>query len=89
MRYSELSKEQKQVIHKIGVLKSQLRKTDYITDKLTEAIVEYIVNDNKPKVVELYNEYKDLLTKRQQYRDGINELETQLQAMQTTEGESD
>lgn len=70
---------------KIDDVKYELRKTDYITDKLTETIVEYIVNGNRSKVVELYNEYKDVLTKRQQYRDEVNELEAQLQAMQTTE----
>ena len=76
---------------KLEYVKYELRKTDYITDKLTAAIVKYVIDDDKTNVVQLYNEYKDVLTKRQQYRDEINELEAQLQAMQTaeTEGESD
>lgn len=69
-------------IKKINELKLKLRKTDYITDKLTAALVEYVVNGNKEKVLSIYNEYSELLTQRQSWRDEINELEKQLAGVQ-------
>ncbi|MBQ9113909.1 MAG: hypothetical protein IJY05_03195 [Clostridia bacterium] len=68
---------------KINSLKLNLHKTDYITSKFTEAIVKYIVFDDKSKVLELYAEYQSEIQNRENLRAEINELETELEALKT------
>ena len=67
----------------ISKLKSKLDKTDYITNKLTEAIAIAMVQGDNTMLVEVYNEYKELIAQRQAWRDEINELEAQLAALRT------
>ena len=43
--------------NKINELTMQLQKTDYIANKLAEANAEYIVTEDKTKLIELRNKY--------------------------------
>lgn len=53
-----------------------LENTDYVCNKLTEALAEAIIHGNNEKLVEIYNEYSEILTERQKLRDEINIFET-------------
>lgn len=59
-------------------LKQRLKATDYVTAKLTEALVLKEVAGDNTKLVEVYNQYKDILEQREEMRAEINELEAQL-----------
>lgn len=59
----------------ITQLKQNLEKTDYIADKLAEAIAEYIATGNNTNVLALRARYAEQLQDRQSWRDKINELE--------------
>lgn len=59
-------------------LKQRLRSTDYITAKLTEALAIKEVTGDNTKLIEVYNQYKDILEQREQMRAEINEIEAQL-----------
>lgn len=59
----------------IAELKSQLAGTDYIANKLTEAIVKYIETGDNTKLVELSKKYETQLEQRQLWRDRITECE--------------
>ena len=63
---------------KIGESKRNLLHTDYVCNKLTEAICEYIVKGDNTAVVNTYNEYKEVLVQRKALRDEINALEKEL-----------
>lgn len=63
---------------KILALKQKLRQTDYVCNKLTEAIAEYIIQGDNTAVVNIYNEYKQVLAQRKALRDEINALEKEL-----------
>lgn len=62
----------------INKLKAKLDKSDYVTSKLTEAIAIAMVQGDNTRLVEVYNEYKELIAQRQAWRDEINELEAEL-----------
>lgn len=66
-------KELKQ--NEIENLKQQLASTDYITNKLTEAIAKYIETGDNTKLVELSKKYESQLEERQLWRERIRELE--------------
>ena len=66
---------------KISNLQMKLDKTDYISNKLAEAITEYIVTEDKTKLVELHTKYTKELANREQWRKEINVLETQLKQL--------
>ena len=70
-----------EIISKINKCKSMLDSTDYIDNKLTEALCECIVNANREKLVAVYIEYQEVLKQRQAWRDEINSLEEELKAM--------
>ena len=55
-------------------LQFKLTKTDYIDNKLTEAIVEYILTEDKTKLIELRTKYAKELANREQWRKEINVL---------------
>ena len=70
-----------EIVENIISLKAKLHYTDYIDNKLTEAIAKYVVTGDSTDVVRIYNEYRDLIEQRQAWRDEINVLE---QACKTT-----
>lgn len=76
--------KENQIIAKITELKIKLNNTDYISSKLAEAIVEYLVSDNgdKSKLVAIYSEYQETIKNKQAWRDEINALEEELKAVQ-------
>ena len=51
-----------------------MKETDYIANKLSEAIAEYIANGDSTNVIVLRANYKEQLEKRQEYRERIDEL---------------
>lgn len=55
-------------------LQFKLTKTDYIDNKLTEAIVEYILTEDKTKLIELKNKYSKELADRETWRKEIDTL---------------
>lgn len=73
-----MGKERNLKIYKIAKIKESLHDTDYITNKLTEAITEYIVKGDNTAVVAVYTEYKEIIAQRQAWRDEINALENEL-----------
>lgn len=73
-----MSKERNLKVYKIAKIKKSLHDTDYITNKLTETIAEYIVKGDNTAVVAVYTEYKDIIAQRKAWRDEINRLETEL-----------
>lgn len=70
--------EKWQIIVKIEELKGKLAKDDYIDNKLTEALAIKEVTGDNTKLIEVYNQYKDILEQREQMRAEINELEEEL-----------
>lgn len=68
------------LLDNIQRLKRKLAQTDYISSKLTEATAEYIVKGDNTAVVNIYNEYREVIAQRQAWRDEINALEEQLKA---------
>lgn len=63
---------------KILEIRFNLKNTDYVANKLTEALAEYIVYGNSQPVIDMYNEYFELIRQRKAWREEINTLETQL-----------
>ena len=59
-------------------LQFKLTKTDYIADKLAEAIAEYIVTEDKTKLIELRNKYSKELADRETWRKEIDSLKEKL-----------
>ena len=59
----------------IEKLTQQLKKTDYIDNKLTEAIAEYIVTEDKNKLIELRTKYSKELVDRETWRKEIDSLQ--------------
>jgi hypothetical protein len=51
-----------------------MRETDYVASKLSEAIAEYIANGDSTNVIVLRANYKEVLEKRQQYRNRLDEI---------------
>lgn len=66
------------ILNRINEIKQELQQTDYICNKLTEAICEYIVQGDNTAVVNTYNEYKEVLLRRKALRNEINALEKEL-----------
>ena len=66
------------IINRINEIKRELQQTDYVCNKLAEAICEYIVKGDNTAVVNTYNEYKEVLTQRKALRAEINALENEL-----------
>lgn len=73
--------EQWKITDDINKLKQKLDKSDYVTSKLTEAIAIAMVQGDNTRLVEVYNEYKELIAQRQAWRDEIDRLEAQLGAL--------
>ena len=59
----------------IQELKQKLIDTDYVSNKLAEAVSKYISTGDNTEVVELRTKYSKQLEDRQLWRDRINELE--------------
>ena len=59
----------------ITELKQNLIDTDYISNKLAEAVSKYITTGDNTEVVELRTKYSKQLEDRQLWRDRINKLE--------------
>lgn len=53
---------------------SYLKETDYIANKLSEAISEYIETGDNTEVILLRTTYKEQLEKRAEYRKRVDEL---------------
>ena len=67
--------------NRINEIKRELQLTDYVCNKLTEAICEYVMNGDNTAVANTYNEYKEVLVKRKALRDEINALEEELKSL--------
>lgn len=59
---------------KVANLQMKLDKTDYVANKLAEAITEYIVTEDKTKLVELHTKYTKELADREEWRKEIDSL---------------
>lgn len=59
----------------IQELKQKLIDTDYVSNKLAEAVSKYIVTGDNTEIIELRTKYSKELEDRQLWRDRINELE--------------
>lgn len=73
--YTEEEIAKKNAQQEIDKLKMQLDKTDYITSKLTEAIVIMQIKGDDTRLKEAYSQYEELINQRQEWRDRINLLE--------------
>lgn len=62
----------------IDKLTQNLIKTDYIANKLAEANAEYIVTEDKTKLIELRNKYSKELADRETWRKEIDSLQEKL-----------
>ena len=62
----------------INKLTNQLQATDYIANKLAEANAEYIVTEDKTKLIELRTKYEKELTDRETWRKEIDSLQEKL-----------
>lgn len=51
-----------------------MKETDYVASKLSEAVAEYIANGDSTNVIVLRANYKEVLEKRQQYRNRLDEI---------------
>lgn len=60
-------------------LKLNLANTDYIDNKLTEAIANYVATGDNTRVIELRAIYANTLSARQEWRDEINRLQKDLE----------
>lgn len=63
---------------RINKLTNQLQATDYIANKLAEANAEYIVTEDKTKLIELRNKYSKELADRETWRREIDSLQEKL-----------
>lgn len=63
---------------KLYILQTNLEKTDYIANKLAEANAEYIVTEDKTKLIELRNKYSKELADRETWRKEIDSLKEKL-----------
>lgn len=70
---NELAKQEAQ--QEIQELKQKLIDTDYVSNKLAEAVSKYISTEDNTEVIELRTKYSKQLEDRQEWRDRINELE--------------
>lgn len=66
------------ILDEIQKIRKNLSTTDYVTNKLTEAAVKYLIYGDKTALEITYLEYKLILDQRQAWRDEINRLENQL-----------
>lgn len=67
-------KEREYAENRISQLKQNLANTDYIANKLAEAIAEYIKTGDNTKVYELKTKYAKQLQDRKSWRDEIEKL---------------
>ena len=70
--------ERNSIKSRINELIIKLDDTDYVTNKLTEAIAKYLIDGDKTALETTYLEYKLILDQRQAWRNEINRLENQL-----------
>ena len=73
--------KQGSIKNRINEIEREFQSTDYICNKLTEAICEYIIQCDNTAVVNTYNEYKEVLVKRKALRNEINRLEQELKSL--------
>ena len=76
---AEKTKEETEL--KIIKLTNQLSKTDYIANKLAEANAEYIVTEDKTKLIELRTKYAKELADRESWRKEIDSLQEKLKIL--------
>lgn len=67
--------EKEKAQQEIQELNQKLLDTDYIANKLAEAVSKYLATGDNTEVVELRTKYSKQLEDRQLWRDRINELE--------------
>lgn len=70
--------ERIEIEQKLAILQNKLSETDYISYKLSEASTEAILTSDNSKLNNLYEEYKEILKNRQEWRDKISTLREQL-----------
>lgn len=64
--------------YRLSILYMNLKSTDYITNKLTEAVAEALETGDNSKVIELRQKYSKELEDRKAWRAEINRLEEEL-----------
>lgn len=67
-----------EIQNQIDNLTNKLYLTDYIANKLAEANAEYIVTEDKTKLIELRTKYAKELAEREEWRKEIDSLEEKL-----------
>ena len=65
----------------INTLKESLQSTDYVAVKISEAQLIYQVTQDDTKLLELYEEYKDVINQRELWREEIREKELELKQL--------
>lgn len=65
----------------ILILKENLQSTDYVIVKISEAQLTYQITQDNTKLLELYDEYKDVITQRELWREEIREKELELKEL--------
>lgn len=75
----EKTKEETEL--RIIKLTNQLSNTDYIANKLAEANAEYIVTEDKTKLIELRTKYSKELADRETWRKEIDSLQQKLKIL--------
>ena len=67
-----------QIIARITELQFNLEQTNYVDNKLIDALVEYVVYENKDKVLSVHKDYAEIISKRKEWREEKRILEKQL-----------
>lgn len=66
--------EEEKTLKKVDELKLNLEKTDYVANKLSELIIDYLTSGNKTELENNINKYSDILKQRKNWRYEINTL---------------
>ena len=72
--YSEAQLQKMDLENEYEEKMEYMNETDYVASKLSEAVAEYIANGDSTNVIVLRANYKEVLEKRQQYRDRLDEI---------------
>lgn len=66
--------EEEKTLKKVDELKLNLEQTDYVANKLSELIIDYLTSGNKTELENNINKYSNVLKQRKKWRYEINTL---------------
>lgn len=66
------------MLFKIHDLKNKLNETDWVANKISEANLKYLINNDKSYLLNMYEKYKEEISNREAWREEINKLEEKL-----------